>query len=91
MKLPPTLEKEIAPDEQEILVDESVEPALGVAQAVSHLDLGHHDHPDGRLSADEHAAALWLAQVRLDAEKSRQADDEGEAESSATERDNGEQ
>lgn len=66
VKLAPSMEKEIMPDEQVILIDDNINPALGVAQAVAHLDLDHHKADDGLLSEDEIAAAAWLAKIRLD-------------------------
>jgi hypothetical protein len=65
------MEKEILPDEQTILIDEDIEPAFGVAEAVGHLDLGHHKSADGDLSHEEYAAAQWLAKMRLDAKGTR--------------------
>ena len=71
VRLPAKMEKEILPDEQVILIDENIDPAFGVAEAVGHLDLGHHEAEDGLLSQDEAAAAAWLAKMRLDAKGTR--------------------
>jgi hypothetical protein len=62
------MEKQIRTEEQTILIDENVHPPLGVAQAVAHLDLNHHDADAGALSQDEYKAAMWLAKIRLDAQ-----------------------
>jgi hypothetical protein len=65
------MEKQIRSEEQTILIDEDVHPPFGVAEAVAHLDLNHHDADAGALSEEEHRAAVWLAKIRLDAQRLR--------------------
>ena len=70
-------QKLIVPDEKLILINDRVDPEFGTAQAVSHLDLGHHTQEGGVLSKEEQSQAEWLAKVRLDAEGSRPPDVSG--------------
>jgi hypothetical protein len=69
-------EKVICPDEQLILVNEKVDEGLGTAQAVAHLDLGHHEAKTGWLKRGDSEAAAGLAEVRLDEEHTRPREDD---------------
>ena len=68
-------EKVIVADQKLVLFEESLDHEKEVAQGVAHLDLGHHEDEDGddnvgRLPMEAQAEALWLAEVRLDGERS---------------------
>lgn len=70
-------EKVIYPDEKTILINEECDSDVMVAEAVAHLDLAHHEAEDGLLSDEQQAHARWIAEVRMDRERSRETADWG--------------
>lgn len=68
-------EKVIDVDEQVITINEACDDEVTAAQAVAHLDLEHDKASVGRLSDEDQQAARWLAEVRVDGERSWGADD----------------
>lgn len=59
----------ISPAKKLILFDESRDPCEATAHAVAHLDLRHHEDA-GWMCEEQEAQADWLAQVRIDGERS---------------------